>query len=224
MKKSTGNVFTQSDEITGDNTLQNFLAIHKIFLKRRYAMKTKFWIISLLSTTLIFAACGPATETESPPTDPDISETENAPEAVPEETQAPPVEATEAQSQPDVSEPSEPAREDGYPPPPPALPTAEGYPEPPPPAATVDPYPEAVDGFIWMLLPVGIQCEDDASQYNDLQDAVAGLTAVNASTGQSEIIELMVCSACGCPTSAHYRVQVSVTDVTTARSLGWERE
>jgi predicted small lipoprotein YifL len=187
-------------------------------------MKNKFLMMSLLLTIFIFAACGPAAETESPPTDPDISETESALEPVLEETQAPPLEATEVQSQPEVSEPSAPAQEDGYPPPPPALPTAEGYPEPPPPAATVDPYPEAVDGFIWMLLPVGIQCEDDAIQYNDLQDAVAGLTAVNASTGQSEITELMVCSACGCPTSAHYRVQVSVDDVMAARSLGWERE
>jgi hypothetical protein len=98
------------------------------------------------------------------------------------------------------------------------------YPAPAEPEATIDPYPEAVDGFIWMLLPVGVQCEEDAASYNDLQDAVAGLTAVNVQTGQAEITEMTVCSACGCPTSAHYRVQVSIEDVNAAQSLGWTRE
>ena len=177
-------------------------------------MKSKFSIVSLLLLTFIIAACGPAVDGQSPPTEPDISETVSAP--VPENTEVP--------SQPPLPEPTNPALEESYPPPPPAPPVSDGYPEPPPPVATIDPYPEAVDGFIWMLLPVGIQCEDDAIQYNDLQDAVAGLTAVNAQTGQSEITELVVCSACGCPTSTHYRVQVNVDSVSAAQSLGWERE
>ena len=173
-------------------------------------MKTKFWHISLLLIIVIAAACGPAAETDGPSAVPTTTESEGALDAVTEPA------ATEAAPQPDTPE--------AYPPQPTAVPQTESYPAPAEPVATIDPYPEAVDGFIWMLLPVGVQCEDDASLYTDLQDAVAGLTAVNVSTGQSETTELMVCSACGCPTSAHYRVQVSVEDVGAAQSLGWTRE
>jgi hypothetical protein len=174
-------------------------------------MNIKFWHVSLLIMMMtITAACGPATETGESATVP-------ADEGVLEvATQPAPVAATEAAPQPDAPE--------AYPSQPTAVPQTEGYPAPATPAATIDPYPEAVAGFIWMLLPVGVQCEDDASLYTDLQDALAGLTAVNVQTGQSEITELIVCTACGCPTSAHYRVQVSIEDVGAAQSLGWKRE
>jgi hypothetical protein len=166
-------------------------------------MNIKFWHVSLLIMMMtITAACGPATETGEPATVP-----AGVLEAA---TQPAPVAATDAP--------------EAYPSQPTAVPQTDGYPAPAAPVATIDPYPGAVDGFIWMLLPVGVQCEDDASPYTDLQDALAGLTAVSVQTGQSEITELMVCTACGCPTSAHYRVQVSIEDVGAAQSLGWKRE
>jgi hypothetical protein len=169
-------------------------------------VKIKSWYIGILLLTIIAAACGPAAETNDPPAGPATPETEGL---------------LETATQPAATESAPP---EAYPAQPTAVPLPEGYPVSSEPVATGDPYPEAVDGFIWMLLPVGVQCEDNASPYTDLQDAVAGLTAVNVLTGQSEMTELMVCSACGCPTSAHYRVQVSVEDVNAAQSLGWNRE
>lgn len=170
-------------------------------------MKIKSWYIGILLLTIIAAACGPAAETNDPSAGPATPETEGL---------------LETATQPAATESAPPP--EAYPAQPTAVPLPEGYPVSSEPIATGDPYPEAVDGFIWMLLPVGVQCEDNASPYTDLQDAVAGLTAVNVLTGQSEMTELMVCSACGCPTSAHYRVQVSVEDVNAAQSLGWNRE
>jgi hypothetical protein len=173
----------------------------------------KSWYISVFLLTFIIiiaAACGPAAESSDPSVVPATPETEGVLETATQPA------ATESAPPPDAPE--------AYPAQPTAVPLPEGYPAPSEPIATVNPYPEAVDGFIWMLLPVGIQCEDDASTYSDLQDAVAGLTAVSVQTNQSETTELMVCSACGCPTSAHYRVQVSVEDVNAAQALGWSRE
>ncbi|MCB9422394.1 MAG: hypothetical protein H6667_21505 [Ardenticatenaceae bacterium] len=179
-------------------------------------MKIKTGLMSLLLIMIIVAACGPAVESNAPPTAP----TKGALEAVTQPADAPatdvPAMATEPTPQPDMPE--------AYPPMPTAVPLPENYPAPAQAVVTADPYPEAVDGFIWMLLPAGVQCEDDASTYADLQDAVAGLTAVSVLTGQIEVTELNVCAACGCPTSAHYRVQVSVADVGVAQTLGWQRE
>ena len=177
-------------------------------------MNIKSWYVPLLLIAIIGVACGPAVETDEPSIEPTASETEGVLEVMTQP--APNPLATEPAPQPDAPE--------AYPSQPTAVPLTEGYPAPAAPIATIDPYPEAIDGFIWMLLPVGVQCEDDTSTYNDLQDAVAGLTAVSVQTNQTEITELMVCSACGCPTSAHYRVQVSVDDVNAAQALGWKRE
>ena len=188
-------------------------------------MKTKLLFISLL-LIFVLAACGPAAETAPAPSD-TAPEGEGALEINPEPAAtAEPAESNQSEQPAPPTVPPLPESDSGpgYPPQPTIPATPESYPPPAAPAATVNPYPEAVDGFIWMLLPVGIQCEDDARLYNDLTDAVAGLTAVNVQTGQAETTELTVCTACGCPTSAHYRVQVSVEDVIAAQSLGWTRE
>jgi hypothetical protein len=123
----------------------------------------------------------------------------------------------------------------------PALPTAEPLPEDYPPPAptlqptnpadypgpatvmpTVDPYP---GGMVWIIRPVGIQCEDGTTLgYGDLSEAVATLTAAGLRVTDSEMIEMMVTTSCGSPTSAHYRVQISSDDLDTALSMGWDRE
>jgi len=36
--------------------------------------------------------------------------------------------------------------------------------------------------------------------------------------------ERMGTTACGSPTSAHYRVQISADELDTALSMGWDRE
>jgi hypothetical protein len=179
-------------------------------------MKIKLGSISLLLIMIIATACGPAIETDEPSA---VPENEGVLEM---ETQPAPVETVKPATTPEPALP--PDAPEAYPAQPTAVPQTEGYPAPAEPVAPLDPYPDAVDGFIWMILPVGVQCEDEASTYNDLQDAVAGLTAVSVQTGESEITELMVCTACGCPTSAHYRVQVSIEDVNAAQALGWKQE
>lgn len=174
-------------------------------------MKIKFWHISLLLIMIMAAACGPATETVEPTTEPTATENGGALE-------------TATEPAPVATAPPQPGEPEAYPAQPTAVPQTEGYPAPGEAVATVDPYPEAVDGFVWMLLPAGVQCEEDTSLYSDLQDAVAGLKAVDAQTSEAEVTELMVCTACGCPASTHYRVQVSVEDVSAAQTLGWTRE
>jgi hypothetical protein len=72
---------------------------------------------------------------------------------------------------------------------------------------------------------VGTQCEDGtAPGYSDLGEAVATLTAAGLRVVNSEMSELLVATACGSPTSAHYRVQIEAEDLETALSMGWFRE
>ncbi len=122
-----------------------------------------------------------------------------------------------------TDQPSEQAPE-GYPPPPPtAEPLPEGYPAPAV-LPTYDPYP-ADGGAMWILYPVGLQCEEPgASQYQTEQDALSALTAAGLTVRQITTIELMVCEACGCPTSAHYRAEINAADANKAAALGWTPE
>ncbi len=120
---------------------------------------------------------------------------------------------------------AEPLPED-YPPPQPALPVPATYPPdypgPPTLMPTVDPYP---GGMVWIIRPVGIQCEDGtAPGYGDLQESVATLTAAGLRVVDSEMIEMMVTTSCGSPTSAHYHIQIDVADLNSALSMGWEQE
>ena len=107
--------------------------------------------------------------------------------------------------------------------PPTPVPSPEGYPPPATLIPTIDPYP--VGEMVWLILPVGEQCaEADESIYSDLQEAVAGLTAAGVPVKSSEMVELMVCTACGCPTSAHFRVEIDSLNLEKAVSLGWTPE
>ena len=112
---------------------------------------------------------------------------------------------------------------ENYPPPMPIQPTyPPDYPGPSTLMPTVDPYP---GGMIWIIRPVGIQCEDGtALGYGDLRESVATLTAAGLRVVDSEIVELMVITSCGSPTSAHYRIQINAGDLDRALSMGWDRE
>jgi hypothetical protein len=89
---------------------------------------------------------------------------------------------------------------------------------------TIDPYP-ANANTVWVLHPVGEQCEDaSAGKYTGTQDAKAGLTAAGLTVHDISTTDLMVCTACGCPTSTHYRAEINETDLDKAVSLGWEPE
>jgi len=100
------------------------------------------------------------------------------------------------------------------------IPTIDGYPAPPtlaPPTA----YPEPIEGSVWVLFPVGEQCADGTGRYEDLATAVAALTAAGVPVQDSEVAELIVCASCGCPTSAHYRLEIDAIYLETVKSLEW---
>jgi hypothetical protein len=79
--------------------------------------------------------------------------------------------------------------------------------------------------MIWIIRPVGIQCEEGtAPGYGDLRESVATLTAAGIRVVDSEMTELMVTTSCGSPTSAHYRVQIDFEDLEDALSMGWQEE
>lgn len=158
----------------------------------------RFWPLLLLISTLT-AACGAAVG----------------------ETETPTMEAT--------SPPAEPAGVLETPVPTSAMtvideypgPIVGSYPAPNSPAPTVDPYP-SMEGFVWVIIPVGEQCADPSeNSYASLQEAVAELTAAGITVNASAVDELPVCMECGCPTSAHYRVQIEATGLNDALSLGW---
>jgi hypothetical protein len=112
---------------------------------------------------------------------------------------------------------------DAYPPPPPTpIPSPEGYPGPATPFPTPDPYPAG--DLVWIIRPVGEQCADPAaSDIADLQEAIAELAAAGVPAEASGMVDLVVCAACGCPTSSHYRVQIQAANLSRAEDLGWAR-
>lgn len=103
----------------------------------------------------------------------------------------------------------------------------EGYPAQPTPEAPAAGYPAAGEGEEltegWVVLPAGEQCAEELA-YPSADDAVAALEEAGVTILSVEETELVVCEACGCPTSAHYRVLVSGEDMATALSLGWQPE
>lgn len=108
----------------------------------------------------------------------------------------------------------------GYPAP--ATPTVElrepGYPMPT--VAVIDPYP-SVDGFVWVIKPVGQQCEQVEM---NVARAESELVAADVEVNIATTVNLPVCAACSCPTSEHYRMQIAAEDLEKAIDLGWTEE
>jgi hypothetical protein len=73
------------------------------------------------------------------------------------------------------------------------------------------------------LKAVGEQCAE-APATPDLQTAVADMVAFGIPVVASEVIDLPVCSACGCPTSTHFRMQIDAGYLGNAETLGWAQE
>jgi hypothetical protein len=167
----------------------------------------KYYIVSLL-LLLVLAACGPSAQTPTP----DAGQ---------------PARSTPT-SDPSLVNPNTGGQtnQTGYPPPPPTLtPFPEGYPVPPT-IEPVNPYPAAVDSeAVWVLHPLGQQCADTSTYtYANVQEARAGLTAAGITVYDMTTVELMVCQACECPTSTHYRAQIAAADRQKATALGWQEE
>jgi hypothetical protein len=111
----------------------------------------------------------------------------------------------------------------GYPGPdePAGIPTAtpsDGYPAPPAPLPTFDPYP---GGVAVVVIAAGIQCEDPL--FTNLEEALATLEESGLTVLSAEEEELLVCTACNCPTSLHYKVTIPPDELAAALALGWQR-
>jgi hypothetical protein len=164
----------------------------------------KKYILSSIAVLLLLTACGsdsdeiPTEEVEPPVTEP-----------------APALSTIEfTATEPGYPGPTSP---DSYPGPV----DDPGYPGPPP--ATPEPASYPAGTVFWMLHPAGMQCEDPLI-YPELEDAVAALEDNEVIVSSSEEVELLVCAACGCPTSKYYRVQIDADDLIAATALGWVRE
>jgi hypothetical protein len=179
-------------------------------------------IIWLLTTVLVITAvsCGPSSEVETPiPNEDNGGGLNPAPEddsgIFPRATLTPPP----------ISDPSQPESapdsQDGYPAPP-VQTLPEGYAVPTG-LPVLNPYPEAIGSLIWVLKPVGEQCAE-APATPDLQTAVADMIAFGIPVEASEMTDLIVCMACGCPTSAHFRLQIDAGYLGNAEVLGWVAE
>jgi hypothetical protein len=140
-----------------------------------------------------------------------------------------------------------------YPGPAPALPDRDPYPVRPTPTSLPAPYPsleepaptstppaqatlaaadqpvpagtDPAGEAIWLLRPWGIQCEEPAGfEYRDVHAAAAALDEAGIEVLAAESVELMVCQACGCATSEHFRVLIPAAGLSQALDLGWMQE
>lgn len=165
------------------------------------------WILSafLMSLLLLLAACG------SPPADPEetpVQEEEEEREGLATVAPVPTRELPTATPEGYPVQPTAPSR------------AQEGYPEAPPPPTA---YP--VDMRIWVLRPLGTQCEEsDSYQFATVEEAVASLTDAGVEVFDSEMTSLVVCESCNCPTSEHFRVQILRSDLYSVQIRGWTQE
>jgi hypothetical protein len=158
-------------------------------------------LMLIMALALFVTACGDTAET------PNEVEIQPAPETEEEEGIFPRPTVTTAL----------PGEEESYPPPPPQ-PETEDYPAPQA-LPTIDAYP-VVDGYVWVVHPLGTQCEDGRF-YDSVDAAVSALTEADIDVLRGTTTDLNVCLACGCPTSTHYRLHIAEDDLPTAERLGW---
>ena len=86
---------------------------------------------------------------------------------------------------------------------------------------TPDPYP-AIEGYVWVTRPRGIQCED--AVFSSAAEAAQSLQDAGIDVQGATSISYPVCAACGCPMSQFYRLQIPQADTQKAAGLGWQRE
>lgn len=184
-----------------------------MFTKKTHLLKHPLTILLLLLLAALPAACNnapSATPNDSPT--PAADATSTAPALMPAATVEPVEPTTAAPTTAAYPDPAEEA----------AAPTSDAYPVPPSPVPTIDPYP---GGLIWIIRPVGIQCEPESPVgYGTLNEAVATLYSAGISVLTSETVELPVTTACGSPTSEHYRVQIGADHLPAAEEMGWVAE
>lgn len=181
-------------------------------------MKKYYLILSIV--ILFLAAC--SAETVPTNSEPTVPETNQQQEEV--------ATAEPANIDPDVTRE---LLEEAYPSQPEAVTLPEDYP-----GFAEDAYPTEEDvtetepaaeedmEMIWVLRPMGIQCEDSGrgDPQKGIQGAVEELAAAGVSAERWEVTEMMVTAVCGSPTSAHYRASIALNDLSIATTLGWVAE
>jgi hypothetical protein len=169
-------------------------------------MRTPYILVLLLALALL-AACNP-TGLEGDP-----NATPLSPDAAPLST-VPPLNTAPAPTSAPADYPSPPTPSGSF------LP--EGYPVPP----TLPPkYPSDTEGRIWIMRPLGVQCTEASTyEFPTINDAVRSLEDAGIEVFGAEVVGLMVCESCECPTSEHYRVQIGVENLATATQMGWTAE
>lgn len=166
---------------------------------------TAFFVPLLI---LLLAACGPAVDnTVSPTEEGEIAPGRAMPATTPGGENS--GEDTAAEAYPlQPTTPPRATREPGYP-------GATAVP-------TRDPYPA---GPVWIIRPVGVQCEEDtAPGYGSLEEAVATLEEAGVTVLDADITDIPMADVCGGPTSSHYRVQIDSADMALVIARGWSRE
>lgn len=178
-------------------------------LKALEAFMKKVCLLLLLLAAASLVACSDASEDSATEEPDDIIP--DLPTVTEPPAESEPVDGDDGQD--GYPEPGE----QGYPIPATLTPFPDDYPAPPT-IETFDPYP---GGYAIMISPSGLQC--DEPRYPDMDAAVAGLEEAGVTVHDISRLELMVCEACNCPTSLHFRVLIDPEDMTAAQSLGWYR-
>ena len=182
-------------------------------------MKRIYSVIPLFLMLFLMVACGPDQPDSVEVVEPTVEQTDALPTTAPAENTRPTVTAVPNESYP---APADEGVLEGYP----AVIAVTAVPNDGYPVIDYDalptrnPYPAAGE-YIWMSVPMGEQCAESMT-YPTMQDAVWVLQGEGIGVFNQRTEDLMVCSACGCPTSTHYSMQILATDQAAAEELGWQ--
>ena len=173
----------------------------------------KLFVVMILLAAVMLAACSSGGDDEA---------TEEPGDNTPALPEATPADSGSDGTDDDGDEPGSdgypgPLDDSGYPAPLLPTPVSPGYPAPSL-VPTVDAYP---GGFAILIRPAGVQCEDPL--FADMDAAVAELEGAGIGVREASRFEMMVCQACGCPTSEQFRVLIDPADLDAALLLGWAR-
>lgn len=72
----------------------------------------------------------------------------------------------------------------------------------------------------WVSHPVAKQCEE--VYYPSIDSAKSFLENNKVEVLEIKKMQLMVCAACGCPSSGHYIAKIYLNKIDNAKTLGWK--
>ena len=183
-------------------------------------MKRIYPVVALFLMLFALAACGPEQPESVESDDPTVEPVDALSTTAPAENDISPRPTVTAVSPDSYPAPDAEGALDGYPVLAVTAVSNDGYPVIDYAALpTRNPYP--VEGeYIWVSVPLGEQCAESIT-YPTIQDSVWVLQGEGIAVFDRQVEELMVCTACGCPTSTHYVMQILATDLAEAEELGW---